>query len=865
MTTPPHCASQEKNGLMSDAPAPTRREKSSVAARFSPRAGGEFADAAPMSCENYRFLCDALPIMAWVARPDGATEHANRALLAYFGAAFEPGQVGGWQSCLHPNDFAECARQWLGAIATGAAHEQIVRLRPTPQDAYRRHRLRVQAIQNAQGVLVKWVGTCEDIEGARSAEDAEAAARADARLHASEERFRMLTQGVRDYAICLLDVEGRVLSWNAGAERIKGYRADEIIGQPISVFYTSEEAVHPDSGPEAMLAEAAREGRCKREGVRVRKDGTLFWANVVVTALHDAEGQLNGFAKVTRDITTRRRVEKELLDSQRFIQRVADASPNILYIYDLAARANVYANREVGVALGYTLEEIIAMGDQLVARLLHPEDAAEVAAHWQRFETAQEGEVFEVEYRMRHADGGWRWLYSRDTLFARTPEGKPLQILGTAQDVTERRAAEQRLEESLLLVSQANVQLDLQRMELAEANARLEALATTDGLTGLKNHRAFQECMEIEFQRAARYGTPLSVILLDVDCFKQYNDRFGHPAGDQVLKQVAQILQTEARSSDTAARYGGEEFVVVLPETDIRSATAVAERLRAAVENAPWLERRVTVSLGVATCEPTTENGAALVTQADAGLYHSKKQGRNCVTHYQALAPWLEASAKAEAVGRAERAAESASSLAANLMQAYDKTIEGWSRLLDLRDKETEGHAERVTHMTVRLAAGMGLSEDDLVYVRWGALLHDIGKMGVPDNILLKPGALDDQEWEIMRRHPGYAYEMLSPIQFLRPALDIPYCHHEKWDGTGYPRRMAGEAIPLAARLFAVVDVWDALRSDRPYRKGWPEAKVREHIQAQSGTHFDPRAVEAFLKLLNGDVLITETRAALAA
>jgi putative nucleotidyltransferase with HDIG domain len=185
------------------------------------------------------------------------------------------------------------------------------------------------------------------------------------------------------------------------------------------------------------------------------------------------------------------------------------------------------------------------------------------------------------------------------------------------------------------------------------------------------------------------------------------------------------------------------------------------------------------------------------------------------------------------------------------LTLAYDATIEGWSRALDLRDKETEGHTQRVTETTLKLARAMGLGEDELVHVRRGGLLHDIGKMGVPDGILLKPGPLTEDEWVVMRKHPTYAYDMLSPIVYLRPALDIPYCHHEKWDGTGYPRGLMGDRIPLAARIFAVVDVWDALCSDRPYRPGWPEAKVREHIRSLAGTHFDPAAVEVFLRRLD--------------
>jgi putative nucleotidyltransferase with HDIG domain len=183
------------------------------------------------------------------------------------------------------------------------------------------------------------------------------------------------------------------------------------------------------------------------------------------------------------------------------------------------------------------------------------------------------------------------------------------------------------------------------------------------------------------------------------------------------------------------------------------------------------------------------------------------------------------------------------------LMLAYNSTLEGWSNALDLRDKETEGHSQRVTRETLRLAKHMGLGDAELLQIRRGALLHDIGKMGVPDAILLKPGPLTDEEWQVMRKHPTYALELLSPIAYLRPALDIPYSHHEKWDGSGYPRALSGEQIPFAARIFAVIDVWDALCSDRPYRQGWPIARVLQHIRDGAGTHFDPKVVEAFVQL----------------
>lgn len=180
---------------------------------------------------------------------------------------------------------------------------------------------------------------------------------------------------------------------------------------------------------------------------------------------------------------------------------------------------------------------------------------------------------------------------------------------------------------------------------------------------------------------------------------------------------------------------------------------------------------------------------------------------------------------------------------------AYGATLEGWISLLDLRDNETEQHTRRVTEGSVELARAMGFSIEEQKNIYRGALLHDIGKMGVPDHILHKPGPLTDEEWAIMRQHPTIAYNVLAPVEYLHPVLDIPYCHHEKWDGTGYPRGLRGEEIPLAARIFAIIDVWDALTSDRPYRSRWSDEETYTYLRQQSGKHFDPQVVEAFLKL----------------
>jgi len=184
------------------------------------------------------------------------------------------------------------------------------------------------------------------------------------------------------------------------------------------------------------------------------------------------------------------------------------------------------------------------------------------------------------------------------------------------------------------------------------------------------------------------------------------------------------------------------------------------------------------------------------------------------------------------------------------LSLAYNATIDAWSRTLDLRDKETEGHTRRVTDITVRFAAMTGVKDADLIHIRRGATLHDIGKVVIPDNILFKPGPLDYLEWETMRQHPKYAVDLLSPIKYLEPAMEIPHWHHEKWDGTGYPDRLGGEDIPYSARMFALADVYDALRSNRPYRNAWPKEEVVQYIESQAGKHFDPNLVPEFLNMV---------------
>ncbi len=379
-------------------------------------------------------------------------------------------------------------------------------------------------------------------------------------------------------------------------------------------------------------------------------------------------------------------------------------------------------------------------------------------------------------------------------------------------------------------------------------------LPTTDNLTYLKNHRVFQERLRSELGQAQREEAPLSILLIDIDRFQAYNERYGHHAGDTILKRFAEVLKATARSTEMAARYGGSKFAILLPETDIGGAKVIAKRFQAAINATGWEHRSVTASFGIATAcsHPTTPT--VLIALAESALARSKERGSNQLTH-AADQIMQERDPDGIVIQHLERLQTDSPTLAAealkqSLRASYDSTVASWSRILDMRDKETEGHNRRVTSLMVRLAKHVGMDEEEALYAKWGAQLHDIGKMAIPDEILHKRGPLDVEEWVEIRRHPGIAYEMLAPIAFVGSAIDVAYCHHEKWDGTGYPRALRGSAIPYAARLFAVIDVYDALCSDRSYREGWSEQRVREYLQTQAGSHFDPKVVEAFLEML---------------
>jgi PAS domain S-box-containing protein/putative nucleotidyltransferase with HDIG domain len=497
-----------------------------------------------------------------------------------------------------------------------------------------------------------------------------------------------------------------------------------------------------------------------------------------------------------RDITEHKRIIIALQENEKKYHNLVNQSPDGIFVIGLSGKI-LTVNKVMSSELKFSEEEFLSMNiwDIIPEKYLDQ--------YKKRLTEILEGKNIgePVEYEVQGKDG--RILYV-EVLSAPHYEGKKIiGFQGIARDITERKRAEEKIRRQL---------------------EQLTALSGIDRII------------------AANFDLQLSLseILTHVTL------ELGIDAADiLILNSVSQMLE-----------YGAERGfrTQTARKTQLRLGKSFAGRVA--------LEREL-VQIPNLSDEPENLFLSALLTEEDFVCYYGvpliargQVKGVLEVFHRTPLQPDIEwfdflktLAGQAAIAIENSMLFESLQHSNLELTLAYDATIEGWSRALDLRDKETEWHTQRVTDMTVKLARALGFNELELVQVRWGALLHDIGKMGVPDHILHKPGALSEEEWVIMKQHPSLAYEMLYPIRYLWQALDIPYYHHEKWDGTGYPNGLKGALIPLVARIFAIVDVWDALSSNRPYRAAWTAERVSKHIRTSSGTHFDPQVVDVFMQI----------------
>jgi len=596
-----------------------------------------------------------------------------------------------------------------------------------------------------------------------------------------------------------MTVDGRYTRANSEAARIYGFDSPEnLITQDVSLLTERRDEMW------SLLSQA--DSVRDFESQVVRYDGTRIWVSENIRAILSPDGTVRHYVGTIQDIGERH--AEQTIQNERIheMRTIFDGVGVGIVRTDLTGRLTE-SNAAFQQMMGYTPAELSGMA---FARLTHPDDSPEnVQKEWDLQEGISDG--YRIEKRLCCQDGDTVWA-DLDMTLVRDASGAPQFAIAVVEDITEKHQSQQ-------TILGLNEHLEW-RMQRINALRRIDM-----GIIGSANLRSTLDIVLDEVRTHLQVDA--AAILL---CCPQ----------SQTLEYVAESGLRHALTGGPPQTYG---FGF--------AAQAVRERETVQITNLGWLPN-------VFAHDPAMNAEGFLTYWAVPLIAKGEVKGVLEVFHRHPLDPdaeWREF--LVVLAGQAAIAIDSATMFQElqcsnrELRDAYEATIEGWGRALDLRDQETEGHSRRVTDLVDCLAEKMGISDPQRVHIRRGALLHDIGKMGVPDRILLKTDDLTATEWRLMRRYPQDAYDMLAPITFLRPALDIPLCHHEKWDGTGYPRGLKGEEIPVAARLFAIVDIWDALRSDRPYRRSWPEAQVLAHLRNLSGTHFDPEIAAAFLEMMS--------------
>ncbi len=610
-------------------------------------------------------------------------------------------------------------------------------------------------------------------------------------LAQSEQRYRSLFEQNAD-AVFTLDTEGRFTGANAACESLTGYAPGEKQG----MFYL--DMVVPECREITLaLYSQALAGRAGREEITLlHKSGRRVQADVSKTPIL-IDGAVVGVHGIAKDITEQRAAEQALRDSEVLMRTVAEASPVAMAITRWQDSQILYANRHVSGLFGLDAAQTLT-NRQTRDLYVRPEDRLRLLRALSETDLIQN-----QQFELRGADGRAFWVHGS---FQRMSYRGEDAIFSVFHDVSEGRR------------------------QLDEARAQ----ADRDPLTGLLNHRAFHARLEAAahlVEADTRAQTTLAVAVLDLDNFKFFNDAYGHAVGDGVLRQVAQGLRRVCREDDVLARFGGDEFALLMlrarPGTTSQN---LAFRLEADL-----------AALGIAHRPEGSEGLIPISVSAGVALFPDEAATR------------LEAVQLADdRLMRAKTGAERDGPAPA-LRRALRETVAGFPMLdalvaaVNNKDRYTRHHSEDVLTHSLSIARALGLDSQTQRDLEVAALLHDVGKIGVPDYILRKPGPLTAEQFEAVKQHPQMGVVIVAAVPGLEATLDAVHYHHERWDGGGYPAGLTGEAVPLSARIMAVADAYSALTTDRPYRKGMSAAEARQVLQNGAGTQWDPACVAAFL------------------
>ena len=664
--------------------------------------------------------------------------------------------------------------------------------------------------KDGREILCEWYNTpLVDDDGrvigvAALAQDVTERARAETALRESEARSAAILEAALDCVVST-DHQGQIIEWNPAAADTFGYSRAEALGQGLASLIIPPRLREAHAqGLSTYLAGAGGPILDRRiEIPALRRDGVEFQAELAVTAI--TAGPVPIFTAYLRDITERRQAEAQLQESRQRYKSLVEYHPHTVCSIDTQGNF-LSVNAAFERLTGYTEAEVCGRS---FAPLVAPECLTQSRWH---YEQTLQGHPQRHDLTLLHKTG--RRVEARLTTVPIVVDDAVIGIYAVAEDVTERKALESERE---ALLTQTEVLL-------ADALER----ADHDPLTGLINHRAFHKRLEEQSEAARREGRPLGLLLLDLNDFKFFNDAYGHLAGDDVLRRVAEALRAVCRAGDVLARFGGDEFALLMPGAGPDEAARAAGLLRQSVARVgyrpPGHDTPIPLRLSIGTaCAPTDGSGrVALLEAADARLRVAQSGGDD--------------------EGQAMR-----------LRRGLTRSVEGFSMLdalvtaVDNKDRYTRRHSEDVLAYSVCIARALGMDAQTQHVVEVAALLHDVGKIGVPDAILRKPGRLTDDEFAAVKQHPLMGSAIVGAVPGFDETLDAVRHHHERWDGEGYPFGLCGAEIPLLARLMAVADAYSAMTTDRPYRKGMEPARARRLLEEGAGTQWDPACVAAFL------------------